>query len=83
MRGEHTQGTPPFRAITSNVLVNRAENKMVNIRSTNASTHAVMRSVSISDKRVESYAWLAAFLPSAACAAASRAMGTRYGEHDT
>ena len=30
-----------------------------------------------------SYAWLAASLPSAACAAASRAIGTRNGEHDT
>ena len=29
------------------------------------------------------YAWLAAVLPSAACAAASRAIGTRNGEHDT
>jgi hypothetical protein len=29
------------------------------------------------------YAWLAASLPSAACAAAKRAMGTRNGEHDT
>ena len=29
------------------------------------------------------YAWLAADLPSAACAAARRAIGTRYGEHDT
>ena len=29
------------------------------------------------------YAWLAAVLPSAACAAARRAIGTRYGEHDT
>ena len=29
------------------------------------------------------HAWLAAFLPSAACAAASRAIGTRKGEHDT
>ena len=32
---------------------------------------------------VENYAWLAAVLPSAACAAARRAIGTRYGEHDT
>ncbi|QAU48513.1 hypothetical protein EAS56_30815 [Bradyrhizobium guangzhouense] len=30
-----------------------------------------------------SYAWLAIALPSAACAAARRAIGTRYGEHDT
>ena len=29
------------------------------------------------------YAWLAASLPSAACAAASRAIGARNGEHDT
>ena len=29
------------------------------------------------------YAWLAAVLPRAACAAASRAIGTRNGEHDT
>jgi hypothetical protein len=29
------------------------------------------------------YAWLAAVLPSAACAAASRAIGTRKGEHET
>jgi hypothetical protein len=29
------------------------------------------------------YAWLAAVLPSAAWAAASRAIGTRNGEHDT
>jgi hypothetical protein len=30
-----------------------------------------------------SYAWLAADFPSAACAAARRAIGTRKGEHDT
>ena len=29
------------------------------------------------------YAWLAAVLPSAACAAARRAIGTRKGEQDT
>jgi hypothetical protein len=29
------------------------------------------------------YAWLAISLPSAACAAASRAIGTRYGEQET
>ena len=29
------------------------------------------------------YAWLAGALPSAACAAARRAMGTRNGEHET
>ena len=29
------------------------------------------------------YAWLSIFLPSAACAAARRAIGTRYGEHET
>lgn len=28
------------------------------------------------------HAWPAAFLPSAACAAASRAIGTRNGEHE-
>ncbi len=35
------------------------------------------------DGRWQAYAWLAALLPSAACAAASRAIGTRNGEHDT
>src|SRR5260370_29864672 len=29
------------------------------------------------------YAWLATALPSAACAAANRAIGTRYGEQET
>src|SRR5258707_9595656 len=29
------------------------------------------------------HAWLATVLPSAACAAASRAIGTREGEHET
>jgi hypothetical protein len=33
--------------------------------------------------RKNNYAWLAASLPSAACAAAKRAIGTRNGEHDT
>ena len=31
----------------------------------------------------EIYAWFATVLPSAACAAASRAIGTRYGEQET
>ena len=32
---------------------------------------------------IDAHAWLAAVLPSAACAAASRAIGTRNGEHET
>ena len=34
-------------------------------------------------RRIGNYAWLTTVLPRAACAAASRAMGTRYGEHET
>ncbi len=36
-----------------------------------------------SDRSQQDQAWLAISLPSADCAAARRAIGTRYGEHDT
>ena len=38
---------------------------------------AAMQSKRVRDKAIRSYAWLAALPPSAACAAARRAIGTR------
>lgn len=92
MRAQHTQAVSNKRAITSETLVNQAQNKLVNIRSTKNAPHVVMQRVDFlssrksfvcEETRGNSYAWLAACLPSAACAAARRAIGTRYGEHDT
>jgi hypothetical protein len=47
MRERHTQVYQRVGAPASNVLVNRSQNKLVNIRSTKTALHAVMRSVSI------------------------------------
>ena len=45
--------------------------------------HKAGHDVVFVDSERSNYAWLATVLPSAACAAARRAIGTRYGEHDT
>ncbi|WP_204312535.1 hypothetical protein, partial [Escherichia coli] len=45
MRAQHTQAISNKRAITSETLVNQAQNKLVNIRSTKNAPHVVMQRV--------------------------------------
>jgi hypothetical protein len=65
MRAGYTQAIAGFAPVTSKTLVNSRSNKVVNIASTKMMNAQGTQ------------AWPEDVLPSAACAAASRAIGTR------
>jgi hypothetical protein len=80
MQRRYTQGLPCIMSVVSRTVVNGGPRQLVNIASTN-SVNEVRLSGGFRPRgragRIRYQAWLPADLPRAACAAASRAIGTR------
>ena len=85
MHAGYTQADRGGGAITSKSLVNGGSNKVVNIASTKMMKKVCVallvkecaRAVPSALASLQLYVWLVTALPSAACAAANRAIGTR------
>jgi hypothetical protein len=90
VRAGYTQANAGIYVITSKALVNGHSNKVVNIASTKMMKKVFAGSSVIEFQRImpgtspgilscgtQPHAWLLTALPRAACAAASRAIGTR------